>query len=269
MISPDNLPLGKIGMRRGMSATPYNSGFYDRQSDGSRRSADAIVPVLMDWLAPKSVLDIGCGVGTWCAAFEQAGVPIVAGIDGPWVDQSKLQMKPDGFVTFDFATAPKPYAPALPAERFDLAVTFEVLEHINPAHAADAVAMITRLADVVVAGAAIPGQGGRHHVNEQWPSYWRDLFGAQGFEAFDCVRPVVAQLDGIDPWYAQNPILYARAPFAPELKARLDSAVIAALAKPAPWVHPALYQGAKRKLARAARPVSTRWAEWRSKTGRK
>ena len=252
-----------------MDATPYNSGFYDRQSNGSRRSADAIVPVLMDWFAPQSVLDIGCGVGPWCASFERAGVPVVAGLDGPWVDRSQLQMKPESFVTFDFAAAAKPYAPALPIERFDLVITFEVLEHINPEHAPDAVEMITRLSDIVVAGAAIPGQGGRHHVNEQWPSYWRGQFAARGYEAFDCVRPVVSQLDGIDPWYTQNPILYARSPIAAELKARLDSAVLKALANPAPWVHPALYQGAKRKLARASRPVSTRWAEWRSKADQK
>jgi hypothetical protein len=61
----------------------------------------------------------------------------------------------------------------------------------------------------------------------------------------------------------------ARAPFALDLKARLDSAVFAALAKPAPWVHPAPYQGAKRNLAGAARPVSTHWSEWRSKSGPK
>ncbi|ANP44591.1 methyltransferase domain-containing protein [Candidatus Viadribacter manganicus] len=252
-----------------MSATPYNSGFYDRQSDGSRRSADAVVPLLLEWFSPKSVLDIGCGVGTWCAAFEHAGVPLVAGLDGPWVDRAQLQMQPNGFVTFDFANAPKPYKPALPVERFDLVVTFEVLEHIDPIHAADAVQMITGLTDIVVAGAAIPGQGGRHHVNEQWPSYWSELFASRGFEAFDCVRPVVAHLEGLDPWYAQNAVLYARSPIGVELKARLDAAVIAALSKPAPWVHPALYQGVKRKLARHARPVSSRLAEWRAKAERK
>lgn len=245
-------------------ADTYNDDFYARQRDESRRSADAVTPVLMEWFAPKSVLDVGCGVGTWCASFERQGVPVVTGLDGPWVDKKALQMKPEGFVSFDFAAAPKPYAPPLPQKRYDLAISFEFLEHVAHAHAPAVVEFMTGASDLIVSGAAIPGQGGRHHVNEQWPSYWSELFAARGFETFDCVRPVIAHQPGIEAWYVQNPILYAKSPIAPALKAKLDAAVLAALAKPAPWVHPALYAGVKKKLNKR---LSTRLEQaWRKLT---
>ncbi len=232
------------------SAQTYNDDFYNRQQDDSRRSADAVTPLLLDWFTPKSVLDVGCGVGTWCASFERQGVPVVTGLDGPWVDQSRLQMTRGGFVSFDFASAPKPYAPALPQKRYDLVVSFEFLEHVQSEHTPAVVEFMANAADIIVSGAAIPGQGGRFHVNEQWPSYWRDQFAARGFECFDCIRPVIAHQQGIEAWYVQNPVLYAKSPIAPALKAKLDAAVIAALANPAPWVHPALYAGVKKKLAK-------------------
>lgn len=86
----------------------YDDGFYKSQSDGSYRSAGVVVPILVDLLAPKSVLDIGCGVGPWLKVFEEQGVPVVHGIDGPWVPRDSLRIRPDQFTAFDFSTAPPP-----------------------------------------------------------------------------------------------------------------------------------------------------------------
>lgn len=235
-----------------MPAPVYDGRFYDGQSDLSRRSADRIVPLLLDYFKPRSVIDIGCGVGTWCAAFEANGVPLVQGLDGPWVDRSKLQIRPDRFVEFDFATAPKPYQPKLAAGTFDLVVSFEVLEHIDAAHARDVVAMMTRLGDIVVCGVAIPLQGGKHHVNEQWPDYWRALFAEQGFEAFDALRPLMAHFDNVDSAYVQNTILYVKSPMDDALRTRLNAAVLDALKRPASWVHPVLFTKTKKKLERSS-----------------
>ena len=49
-----------------------------------------IVPVLMEVINPKSVVDVGCGVGTFLYAFKEAGVKNVLGIDGPWVNKELL-----------------------------------------------------------------------------------------------------------------------------------------------------------------------------------
>lgn len=45
-----------------------------------------VVPYLMDLLAPKTVLDVGCGLGTWLKIFEQHDISDYTGIDGDYVE---------------------------------------------------------------------------------------------------------------------------------------------------------------------------------------
>src|SRR5262249_32097984 len=140
--------------------------FYRDQRQGSDRSAQKIVPIIVDLLKPQSVLDIGCGVGTWGKAFAEHGVPIVTGVDGPWIRPEAFALGKDYLVTFDFNAASIPFNPALPLQRYDLVITLEFIEHIDPQKAPALIKLMTSLAPVVIAGGAIPGQGGTHHVNE-------------------------------------------------------------------------------------------------------
>jgi len=99
----------------------------------------------------------------------------------------------------------------IPVERnFDLALSLEVAEHL-PAHLAPSfVDSLAALSPVVLFSAAIPGQGGTHHVNEQWPEYWAELFRERGFAVIDCIRKTVWQNDAVEWWYAQNLLLFVR-----------------------------------------------------------
>jgi hypothetical protein len=56
--------------------------------------------------------------------------------------------------------------------------------------------------------AAVPGQGGEHHVNERPLEFWRDRFAARSYRCFDCIRPKVLQDRLIKPWYRYNTLLY-------------------------------------------------------------
>ena len=67
---------------------------------------------------------------------------------------------------------------------------------------------LTGVAPVVVFSAAIPGQGGVEHVNEQPPSYWSAKFAARRFSAHDVLRPLLWDDDNIAYYYRQNVILY-------------------------------------------------------------
>jgi hypothetical protein len=58
--------------------------------------------------------------------------------------------------------------------------------------------------------AAIPGQGGDGHLNEQWPAYWIERFVARGLKCFDRIRPLIWQNSGISTWYRQNMLLFMR-----------------------------------------------------------
>jgi SAM-dependent methyltransferase len=183
---------------------PYSDDYYKIRQAGVMRSADVIVPMMMEWVRPASVVDVGCGMGGWLATFARHGVKDFVGVDGDYVDQTRLDIAQDRFMPRDVAQ------PLRLGRTFDLVVSLEVAEHL-PQQSADAfVESLTSLGPVVLFSAAIPLQGGRGHVNEQWPRYWADLFDRRGYAAIDCVRRRVWEDDDVQWWYAQNTILYVR-----------------------------------------------------------
>jgi hypothetical protein len=94
-------------------------------------------------------------------------------------------------------------------ERFDLAISVEVAEHLPPSHSGRFVKELVALAPVVLFSAAIPLQGGVDHQNERWQSYWQGLFEREGYRALDVIRPRVWDDPEVTPFYAQNALLYA------------------------------------------------------------
>jgi hypothetical protein len=215
----------------------YDTSFYGAQMERSRESANIVVPYIVDALAPKSMVDIGCGVGYWPLAFQAQGVKIAHGVDGPWVRSGGLQLPEGSFFEYDFQRAKPPFRPALPRDRYDLVTSFEFVEHVEEEFAEPLVDLFCGLSDVIVVGAAIPNQGGLHHVNEQWPRYWVEKFERRGFEACDFIRPQVWGED-IDPWYAQNPIAYFKGGVPSQIKDAAQSAWSEAASLILPLVHP-------------------------------
>ena len=94
--------------------------------------------------------------------------------------------------------------------RFDLVLCLEVAEHLTAEAAEVVVGNCTRHADAVLFSAAIPGQQGRVHLNEQLPEYWVGLFSAQGYAVFDIIRPLIWDDRNIPVWYRQNMLLFVR-----------------------------------------------------------
>lgn len=182
--------------------TPYKESFYEHQSSGSYSSANVIVPLVLNLLPIKSVVDVGCGLGTWLSVFKEKGVSDILGIDGDWVDTNKLYFSPKDFLQKDLE---KPFNLN---KKFDLAVSLEVAEHVRASSAPCFVKNLTQLSSVILFSAAIPYQGGTHHVNEQWPSYWVELFKMNNYVAFDLLRSKVWSNPDVQPWYAQNTIIF-------------------------------------------------------------
>jgi SAM-dependent methyltransferase len=191
-------------------AGPYTNEFYRDHREVSLRSAHQIVPLVLRLVRPRSVVDVGCGVGTWLSVFREHGITDVCGIDGDWVDRTKLVIPADRFLAADVCRP-------LPVDRrFDLALSLEVAEHLPAQCAAAFVDSLTGLAPVVLFSAAIPFQGGTGHVNEQWPEYWVEHFQRKGYAVIDCIRRAVWDNADVEWYYAQNTLLFAR----PELVER-------------------------------------------------
>jgi SAM-dependent methyltransferase len=185
----------------------YTSTFFDSQLTGSRRSADRIAPIIMERLHPRSVVDVGCGVGTWLAAFKEAGARDVLGLDGDYVDRRQLQIEEDQFQPVDLLAASH-LPDQFPDRRFDLAISLEVGEHLPPSYSYLFVELLTNLAPAVLFSAAIPRQSGTDHINERWQSEWAGDFAKYGYYPHDVVRPDVWDDQDVEPWYAQNMLLY-------------------------------------------------------------
>jgi SAM-dependent methyltransferase len=182
----------------------YTKDFFTEIRAGSMRSAEEIVPLILELVPTCSVVDVGCGEGAWLAVFTKNGVLDVLGVDGDYVDRDTLQIPRERFQTADLSK------PLEIGRTFDLAVSLEVAEHLPPECAASFIESLTRLAPVVLFSAAIPFQGGNHHVNEQWPDKWAGLFQEHGYRVVDCIRKRVWQNDAVEYWYAQNALLFVR-----------------------------------------------------------
>jgi SAM-dependent methyltransferase len=154
-----------------------------------------------------SVVDVGCGVGTWLRAVTEKGIGDIMGIDGSYVDRAQLQIPADRFRVQDLTE------PFRIERRFDLAISLEVAEHVPPAAAKGFVASLVSLSPVILFSAAIPFQCGTHHVNEQWPSYWASLFREHDYYFWDCLRSSFWNEDDIPCCYRQNAFLVATSIF--------------------------------------------------------
>jgi hypothetical protein len=82
--------------RRSVTMTYYTADFYRKHRDGARYSAETIVPIVLDLVQPRSVIDVGCGLGAWLAVFRDNGVEDVWGMDGPHVDARLLEIAQSG-----------------------------------------------------------------------------------------------------------------------------------------------------------------------------
>jgi SAM-dependent methyltransferase len=176
----------------------YDRAFYESAGAHTPKSAAEIVPLVLEYVTPRSVVDVGCGSGAWLAEFARRGADEILGLDGPWVAQASLQIPPERFRVVDLGR------PIQENRRFDLAVCLEVAEHLPASQAATIVESLTRLADVILFSAAIPFQGGMNHVNEQWPEYWAALFAPRGFAFVDALRSKIWTNPNVEWWYAQN-----------------------------------------------------------------
>jgi SAM-dependent methyltransferase len=183
----------------------YDQQFFAGIDAGARSSAEVIVPMLIDAVGPSSVVDVGCGTGTWLATFQAAGVTDLLGIDGDYVDKSTLHIPVENFQAADLNR------PLHIDRSFDLALSLEVAEHLVPSRAEGFVADLVRLAPVVCFSAAIPLQGGVDHVNERWQDEWAAIFASHGYRPVDLIRAKVWDNPEVRPWYAQNMLLYAAA----------------------------------------------------------
>lgn len=173
----------------------YSPEIYNTQS------AEQVVPFLIELCEPQSVVDVGCGLGTWLYVFEKQGVGNILGLDNAKTNLNDLLIKKEQFIAHNLSEK------ITLNQKFDLALCLEVAEHLPENKADIFINSLVNLSDIIVFSAAIPKQGGQGHLNEQWHTYWQEKFEKYNFQFYDILRPVFWQNEKVDWWYKQNMFL--------------------------------------------------------------
>ena len=176
---------------------------FNSRHESSYKGAEIILK-LIKYQFPDvdRILDVGCGVGTFLKTGKDLGISFTQGMDGPWIDSELLQIPQSDFLEVDLNDLP------VLEERFDLVICLEVAEHLLENSAEALVKFLTDHAEIVLFSAAVPGQGGNHHINERWQSYWAGIFLKFGFQPVDTIRPEIWENPDVSYWYKQNTLVY-------------------------------------------------------------
>ena len=223
-----------------MSQPDQRAGIYNRlhedqlarDRESNAFSAEQFFDIALANFNVTSMLDVGCGIGTWMAIAQKRGIK-VAGVEGPWCEVGKLEIDKSLVTITDLEQ------PIDLKRKFDLAISLEVGEHLSAVASPHLVKTLTSHADHVIFSAAIPFQGGSHHINEQYLGFWVDLFAQNGYVVIDLFRGHLWEDTRVHWWLRQNAVLFVRAEAVeanPKLKA--ESLVV----RPVNIIHPEYYQ---------------------------
>lgn len=240
--------------RRSNRTDVYTTDWFRTRARGAEASSRVIVPYVLEWVHPRSVVDVGCGTGSWLATFRELGVERILGVDGDWVPREQLEIPAADFVAADLGAG-------IPVqEEFDLALSLEVAEHLPATSAAGFTESLTRLAPVVLFSAAVPGQPGHGHVNAQWPEYWIAQFDRHDYVAVDALRPRIWADESVKYFYRQNALLFVKRDRLADLP-ELASEAAESKGPVRAIVHPKLYDVYRsRDVTRFVPPIARRAA---------
>lgn len=196
--------LKREDLEKLLSSSPvYDSAFYMNNRYGSVSSAQHILSVMFELLPHDSVVDFGCGTGTWLWVAKALGAKKILGIDGDYVPRSLLMIPEDTFRAADLQEDIQL------EQKFDLAMSLEVAEHLDEKYADVFVNSLCRSADTILFSAAHPGQGGDGHLNEQPAEYWIEKFVSHGF-VYEEIKDKFEGNDKIEFWYRDNIMLFRK-----------------------------------------------------------
>ncbi len=179
------------------------AGGHDK--DRARRivNGELIADILFDYFKPRTAIDLGCGLGFVLRALKGRGVA-VTGVEGEWVATAAPEIERDDYILADLNE------PFSVNDRFDLALSLEVAEHLKPERSEAFVDELCALSDTILFSAAIPGQGGYGHINPKFQDEWAALFAERDYKCYDPVRRQLAQHDVAFNWFTQNILLFVK-----------------------------------------------------------
>jgi len=178
----------------------YSDKYYRRHFVEYKQWENAIGEHIVKILSPGSILDLGCGVGSYLEGSLKGGCKDILGVE----------------ISFDiaqlyFVDAIKPYIQKGDAtsdlkfdRTFDCVMSIEVAEHIEPDGTGNFINNLTKLSSkYIILAAAPPGQVGTGHINLRDKQFWIEQIISKGFMYRDDIIElcISAWKDMGAPWY--------------------------------------------------------------------
>jgi len=182
----------------------YDIDFFNTRLDKINKTAEVIVPIVLDLLNPKSVIDIGCGSGEFLSVFKKKGINDIFGVDGNWVKKENLLIPKNLFLPHNLEK------PLKVNRKFDFVICLETAEHIHEKYAKTLVKSLTECGPIILFSAGIPFQYGTGHINEKWLDYWVELFEKECYLPIDCIRKKIWKNKDVSVYYKQNMVLFVK-----------------------------------------------------------
>lgn len=146
--------------------------FVDAWGEREKPAADALYIWSKFKINPKSVVDVGCGSGVFLDKYKEDGTEIM-GVD---FEENSRERLGGNLIIADLTK------PLVLPKKYDMAMCFEVFEHISEEFSNIAVESLSKAADFIIFSAAKPDQVGENHINCQTKGYWLGKFAKFGIE---------------------------------------------------------------------------------------
>lgn len=200
-----------------------------QEAEGAKLAANAVIDIVSQVIDIRSVLDVGCGIGTWLRVFQDRLGCEARGVEGDWLDPALLEVDKSLVAYRNLANGFDL------GQKFDLVLSIEVAEHLPASCAKQFVESLISHGNAIVFSAAVPGQGGTGHFNERFVDYWIDIFRGFDYVPLDILRGRIWNDQRVPFWLRQNLLLFSRENLSAKFlqSCRPD--------KPFSIVHPQLY----------------------------
>lgn len=186
----------------------YSPDFYSSVSERAAKAATVASAILADVTIPVSLIDIGSGQGIWAQTFQEA-FPSIDSITAIDFNANNINLlKENEKARISKISQDLAVVSSLPDDMYDLGICVEVLEHL-PKNASERLILeFGKKCRLMIFSAALIGQGGTNHINEQSLSYWTTQMGSAGFVPFDVFRSKFVSDKEIPKYYSNSIALW-------------------------------------------------------------
>ena len=189
-----------------MNDYPPNSQFenHARLHQSDHYAAAIVARIVERYLAPTSVLELGCEEGVWLDVLGGDGRCHVQGVEEESLAPLDLAIDPTGIVNTSLAR------PLELKKTFDLVLCLNGPDHVESQYADVLIENCCRHGDTILFCTLLPGHSEPNRFNNICSESWTKSFRHKGYLHLDLVRPLISHDALIPLRYRQGLLLFIK-----------------------------------------------------------